>query len=136
MPQIKYAERALRISVQRAVSGLGARWFRQNVGLAWQGERIVKTGDSVYLEHARPVRAGLCEGSSDLIGWTPVRITPEMVGQTVAVFTAAELKTAKQNLTEEQATFLEAVQKAGGIAGVVRSTADGVALARKLYRGV
>lgn len=136
MPQIKYAERALRIAVQRAVSPLGARWFRQNVGLAWQGERIVKTGDSVYLEHARPIRAGLCEGSSDLIGWTPVRITPEMVGQTIAVFTAAELKTGKQTVTDEQATFLEAVEKAGGIAGVVRSTADGVALARKLYRGV
>lgn len=136
MPQIRYAERALRNAVLRAVSGLGARWFRQNVGLAWQGERIVKTGDSVYLEHARPIRAGLCEGSSDLIGWTPVRITPEMVGRTVAVFTACELKTGKLTVTDDQQRFLDAVQAAGGIAGVVRSTADAVTLAVRLHRGV
>ena len=114
----------------RAVSGLGARWFRQNTGLAWTGDRITKNGDSVFIEHARPLRAGLCEGSSDLIGWTPLVITPDMVGQTVAVFTAVELKTGTLTASDDQLTFLRAVEKGGGIAAVVRSTAHAVALAR------
>lgn len=38
------------------------------------------------------VRYGLCPGSSDLIGFRTITITPDMVGQQVAVFTAVEVK--------------------------------------------
>lgn len=45
------------------------------------------------LDGNRVVSAGLsADGSSDEIGWTPITITQEMVGKTVAVFTAAEIK--------------------------------------------
>jgi hypothetical protein len=78
------------------------------------------TFDAVLIHDARPLHAGLCEGSSDLIGWTPVTITPDMVGTTIAVFTAVEVKTGRVRVTEAQTRFLDAVTAAGGIARVAR----------------
>jgi hypothetical protein len=72
----------------------------------------------------RWIQYGLCVGSSDLIGWKSVTITPEMVGQKVAVFVALECKSATGNATDEQCMFVDAVQRAGGIAAVVRSDAQ------------
>ena len=71
-----------------------------------------------------PVRYGLQPGSSDLIGWRTVTITPEMVGQQVAVFTSIEVKTPTGRIRPEQQQWLDAVQAAGGIAGVARSVED------------
>jgi hypothetical protein len=75
-----------------------------------------------------PVRYGLQPGSSDLIGWRTVTVTPEMVGSQVAVFTSIEVKAASGRLSPEQRQWLDAVQAAGGIGGVARSVADAVAI--------
>jgi hypothetical protein len=72
----------------------------------------------------RLVTFGLARGSADLIGWRTVTITPEMVGQQVAVFTSIEVKTATGRLRPEQEHWLGAVQAACGIAGVARSIDD------------
>lgn len=90
---------------------LGARLFRNNVG-----QYIDRNGNVI--------RYGLCNGSSDLIGWTPVTITPDMVGRTVAVFTAVEAKTLTGRPTMAQIGFLDAVRAAGGRAILARSTDD------------
>jgi hypothetical protein len=68
--------------------------------------------------------------SSDLIGWTPVTVTPEMVGYTIPVFTSREVKeeglcsTAKVNTAHvhAQQKWCDGITKAGGIAGVVDSS--------------
>lgn len=67
-------------------------------------------------------------GGSDLIGYKTVTVTPDMVGQRVAIFAAIETKAPRGRLTDEQARFIEAVRAAGGIAGEVRSVADALAL--------
>lgn len=72
----------------------------------------------------RPVQFGLARGSADLIGWRTVVVTPEMVGQRLAVFTSLEVKTATGRLTPAQHNWLGAVRQAGGIAGVARSVGD------------
>ncbi|MGI4886121.1 MAG: VRR-NUC domain-containing protein [Janthinobacterium lividum] len=70
----------------------------------------------------RIVAAGLLTaGASDLIGFVPVTITPEMVGQTVAVFLALEVKTDLGIASREQQDFIAFVTKNGGYAGVARS---------------
>jgi hypothetical protein len=79
-------------------------------------------------QHGRPVSFGLAKGSADLIGWRTVTITPEMVGQQVAVFTSIEVKTPTGRVKPEQQQWLDAVQAAGGIAGVARSVEDAQAL--------
>ena len=93
------------------VSRLGARLFRNNVG---------RLKDA----RGRWVQYGLCVGSSDLIGYVPVTIRPEHVGQTLAVFLAIECKSATGTLRPEQRQFLTVVQQHGGIVCVARSEAD------------
>jgi hypothetical protein len=77
------------------------------------------------------VSFGLARGSADLIGWTIRTVTPEMVGQQVAVFTSIEVKTPTGRVKPEQQQWLDAVQSAGGIAGVARSVEDALRLTRE-----
>ncbi|MEN9862217.1 MAG: hypothetical protein RLZZ515_2699 [Cyanobacteriota bacterium] len=72
----------------------------------------------------RLVTFGLARGSADLIGWRTVVITPEMVGQRVAVFTSIEVKTPTGRMRPEQQAWLGVVRGSGGIAGVARSVQD------------
>lgn len=78
-------------------------------------------------ERGNIVTFGLCKGSSDLIGWTPITITPEMVGSKIAVFTAVEVKlnkNGKYKATDEQKRFISAVLNNGGFAGVADCKKD------------
>ena len=72
----------------------------------------------------RPVRFGLCKGSSDLIGLRSITIGPEHVGQTLAVFAAVEVKAQTGRTTPDQRAFIDAVAAMGGLAGVARSVED------------
>jgi hypothetical protein len=111
--------------VQIALSSIrGVRLFRNNTGQAWTGIVVERTAARITLAEYRPLHAGLVKGSSDLVGWRSVTITPEMVGKQVAVFTAIEAKTQTGRATNEQMIFLENVKAAGGFAGVARSPED------------
>jgi hypothetical protein len=109
------SEQQIQQEIRLAVSKGDTRVFRNNTG-------------TLRDANGRPVSFGLCKGSADLIGWRTVTITPEMVGQQVAVFTSIEVKTATGRLRPEQQQWLDAVQAAGGIAGVARSVEDAQAL--------
>jgi hypothetical protein len=106
-----------------ACSNGATRLFRCNSGVAWQGRgdpvRVSRAapvmmypGD-VLLRAAQPLQMGLTTGGSDLIGWT--------TQDGVARFTAIEVKSDRGRLRPEQAVFIDAVNTAGGIAGVARS---------------
>lgn len=110
-------------ALMKLATNLTARLFRNNTGMAWQGKVRKNRDGSITISDPRPLHAGLVVGGSDLIGWMPVRITQEMVGDTVAVFTAVEVK-AKTSATDEQLAFIAAVRKAGGRAGIARTEAD------------
>lgn len=92
--------------------------FRNNVGLFHVLERGRK----------RVIKTGLCKGSSDLIGYTERIITPDMVGQKIAVFTAIEVKKEDWKVTKKlnehennQKIFLDKIKEGGGLAGFVNS---------------
>ena len=126
-------------TVQRRVWGAVAATtilFRVNTGKAWlsgMGPAGVRrlTDGSVHIQAARPIALGFARpsgdtvvGTPDLIGWTSVLITPDMVGCRVAVYTAIETKRTKGGRTsEDQANFIAQVVKAGGIAGVANTPA-------------
>jgi len=108
------------------------RLFRNNVGTGWQGSMVEHAGGIVTLANARPLHAGLCKGSSDLIGWHSVVVTPEMVGRLIAVFVAIEVKSARGRAMEEQQRFIQAVRAAGGLAGLARSVDEARAILAQL----
>lgn len=92
-----------------------SRWavlFRNNQGMF------------MTMDGNRRVYAGLGKGTSDLIGWREITVTPEMVGKRIAIFCAVEGKTSEGKLSEIQSDFLKEVSDAGGYALVVRSPDD------------
>jgi hypothetical protein len=110
-PRGKMSEQRIQQEIRIACSNGDTRLFRNNTG-------------TLKDQNGRPVSFGLCKGSGDLIGWKRVTVTPEMVGSIVAVFTSIEVKTPTGRLRPEQQQWLNAVQAAGGIAGVARSVED------------
>jgi hypothetical protein len=112
-------------AIRIAWSRTGGRLFRNNVGVFWTGSEAIRMGDgSVILRNARCVRCGLVTGSGDLIGWRPVTITADMVGQTFAQFASVEIKAGDDRVRKAQRTWLEQVTAAGGYAAVARSVED------------
>lgn len=110
----------------------GRRLFRVNTGTGWVGQAIrisragtiqVQFGD-VLVRQARPLRAGLTDGGSDLIGWSPHVVTAADIGKTLAIFTAVEAKTPHTRMTRAQRAFLDAVRTTGGIAILAHEAAD------------
>ena len=116
------SEQQIQQHIRIACSNGNTRLFRNNTG-------------TLKDANGRPVQFGLCKGSADLIGWRTVTVTPEMVGTQVAVFLSIEVKTATGRLRPEQQQWLDAVQAAGGIAGVARSVSDAETLLRDVARG-
>lgn len=110
-----------------------ARLFRNVVAQAWTGHLVTGPDHGVVtLARAQRIKAGLADGSADLIGWTTIVVTPEMVGQRLAVFVSGEVKTANGRVAAEQANWLHAVTEAGGRAAVLRSEDDALRLVRTL----
>lgn len=101
------------------------RVFRNNVGMGFLGtviaeERDPSGGQKLILGNARRIRFGLHEGSADLIGWKTIKITPDMVGQKIAVFISAEIKGPHGRMSEEQNNWMAQVLVAGGHAYEIR----------------
>ena len=105
------SEQSIQQHIRIACSTGNTRLFRNNTG-------------TLKDQHGRPVQFGLCKGSADLIGYRSITITPDMVGQQVAVFASIEVKTPTGRIRPEQQAWLDTVQAAGGIAGVARSVED------------
>ena len=114
------------------------RLFRNNIGTGWVGGKatiaqasgmmFVNKGD-VIIPKGRLVKYGVCNpGGSDLLGWHSVIVTPDMVGQKIAIFVAPEIKRPGEKATLDQKRFHDAVNNAGGRAGV----ADSVEAAQKI----
>lgn len=80
----------------------GARIFRNNVGL-------FDTKDG------RKIKIGICIGSSDLIGWT-----------SRGKFLAIEVKQPGKKATTDQLNFINAVNKAGGVAFIATSPEEAI----------
>ena len=110
------------------------RLWRNNVGTGWAGQATKVTGGNlravsqalrpgdVVIRQGRPLHAGLCVGSSDLIGYRQV--------DGIAQFVALEVKSATGRATKEQVQFLDHIQAAGGLAGIARSVDDAAAILR------
>ena len=110
------------------VSKDGGKSFRNNVGGAWTGKKVkeyTKDGKRyAVIENPRWIDFGLMKGSGDRIGWLPVKITAEMVGQVFARFLSLEIKTATGRARKDQITWHENVWRDGGLTGFCRNDDD------------
>lgn len=104
---------------QRIRLALGAhpwlRLFRNTVGSA-------KTAIGNWVVY------GLGPGTSDIVGWSSVVVTPEMVGKRVALFVAVEVKVPGAYTDAErlaaQKGFVDIVLEHGGRAGFADNIKD------------
>ena len=118
-------EAVLQSIIRRDFAYIGPIW-RNNSGACEDNTgRLIRYGlgnDSAQLN--KVVK------SSDLIAITPVVITPDMVGQTIGIFTALEVKAPGWTLRPSDARglaqekFHDIVKKAGGYAGFVTTPND------------
>lgn len=109
-------ESDLQREIMSAVTAAGGRVFRNNTGMGWAGQIVadIQTGRGrvVSIGNPRPLHAGLCRGSSDLVGWFRGR------------FLAIECKTQRGRVSAEQQNFIDVVNSNGGIGIIARSSAD------------
>lgn len=107
------------------------RLFRINAGTGW----TCSPSDMIHVRKAMTIPVfpgyivmrkprifhGAPNGWPDLAGWETVEITPEMVGQKIAVFIAEEVK-ATGGLSDIQKMFRDTLEKMGGVFRVVKSS--------------
>lgn len=105
MREVK-SERNIQAMILMALSEAGCLVWRQDTG----AYKDPKSG--------RLIRYGLCKGSSDIIGLCAD-----------GTFLAVEVKSATGRVRPEQETFIAAVKRAGGRAGVARSTQEALDIA-------
>lgn len=97
------------------------RLWRNETGVFWAGrvvlvnrtqspQPIALLPGQTVLANASRVSAGLCVGSSDLIGIAPG-----------GRFLAAEVKTPNTRISPEQERYVQIVRDLGGVAGFVRT---------------
>lgn len=89
--------------------------WRNNVGAVQDGKRMIRYG---LCNESKKLNQRF--KSSDLIGGTPIVVTPSMVGKRIMVFTAVEVKKTSWKPGEHtqrergQLRFINAVRAAGG----------------------
>lgn len=112
-------ETAIQNKILLALSEAGCTVWRNATSYCWVGKVVYKDSDTVTLSAARPMQAGLCVGSSDIIGIHPS-----------GRFLAIEVKRFAKgsNASAEQNQFIDAVRNAGGIAGIARSPQEALEL--------
>lgn len=113
-------ETILQRQILMALSEAGCLAFRNNTGVAYAGRVIHRAGQQVTLTDARMIPFGLVVGGSDIVG-----VCAD------GRFLAIEVKTATGRVTKEQQTFIDAVCRAGGRAGVARSVNEAIEIARQ-----
>lgn len=110
---MKQSEQSIQQHIRLACSKGLTRLFRNNVG------RLPDPRSGRWVEFGVGGK-----GAGDLLGWRTITITPDMVGTQLAVFTSIEVKSPTGRVRPEQKTWMDAVQAAGGVAGIARSVKD------------
>jgi len=113
-------------SIMLAVSTVGSRVFRFHSALSWVGRvqrqatawsTVIQPSD-IVIRNSKPLHVGV-SGGADLVGYTPITVTPAMVGKVVGVFTAIEVKVpgarTQPDRLKEQQNFISQVVACGGI---------------------
>ena len=100
------------------------RDIRIDLGTANDVRLFRNSSGTLQTHRGQYVRVGLAPGSGDLIGLKSVVVTPDMVGQRIAIFASIEVKKHNGRVGKKQENWARMVKSLGGIAGVVRSVEE------------
>lgn len=89
----------------------------------------MQSGSFRALHSDQVIRVGI-PGMSDTIGLRRITVTPELLGRSLAVFVAIEVKSKTGKPHANQLDFVQVVSNLGGYAGIARSVDD----ARRILR--
>lgn len=122
-------ENRVKAASRLGASQAGACTFANPSGIGWVGKHVNLRDGAIMIQKPRRQAFGLGvankrKGSPDEIGWVSVIVTPEMVGQRIAIFVGIECKDLDGSLTEEQAHWMIILRDAGARCGVARSGED------------
>lgn len=109
----------------------GLYGLRINSGEFWGGKFVSMktTNKRTFLVLENPTKVqGAPAGTSDIIGCKSVFITPQMVGTTLAVFFAVEVKCPGKKPEPHQENYLAVMRCRGAIAGSARSSEEMLSL--------
>lgn len=123
------SEHKLQNEIRNALCGEGL-YFRANVGTGWTGDVTRLPDGSILIRNPRPFTTGLPVGFSDVFGIRREVVTPGMIGSSVGIFTALEIKSKTGRVSPQQSAFLAAIKINGGRSGVVRSIEDALGVIR------
>jgi hypothetical protein len=87
-----------------------------------------------YDDPSKIVRVGQ-PGLADTMLIVATEITADMVGKTIGVAVAAEIKTGKGRQSDAQKRWQAAFEKRGGIYALIRSPAEMIELVQRVQRG-
>lgn len=134
----KTPEELAKVAVLLRANKLGCRLFRNNTGVAYDN-----TGRPVFFGLGNEGKKGPEDiRTPDDVGWHVMTITPEMVGKSVAVFTAIDSKRVGFKRKEVysvgtreygQNKFFELVRGVNGVAGFASCPADVDELVNEFY---
>ena len=114
------SEREIKTAILLNCSKGNTRLFRVNAGIAWAGQVVNRTANTVTIKNPYPITLGE-EGMSDLLG-----ITDE--GKFVAVEVKKPgHKTDKRRL-DSQMRFISMILRLGGRAGIAESVEDALGI--------
>ena len=94
------------------------RAFRINAGEGWVSNNFRWIKNVLMMHSPRKFQAGP-PGWHDCVGWTAKEITPDMVGQTVAIFTFSEHKRPGETYNDDQKKLAETLTRMGGICEII-----------------
>ena len=78
-------------------------YWNNETGSAYISNNVYKSGNDIILRNARVIKYGLLgNGGPDLIGITLTKITPDMIGHTIPIFSSIEMKQGKDRLRPAQ----------------------------------
>lgn len=95
--------------------------YQNFTGTVYASSETYKTGGGLLLKNPRVIKAGCFgPGGEDLLGYTIVEITADMVGKELPIFTTCEIKTPNDRIRPDQKRWLNIHKKDGCIVSVVR----------------
>jgi hypothetical protein len=126
-------ENSAKVQFERYITKLSTvKLFSNLRGNFWAGKLMKHSGSTVVLAFARRLKAGCGpDGTPDFLGWRQIKITPSMVGTTIAQFCAVELKRfdGQGRATVEQVNMVDLINSQGGYAHII----DNISQAQELF---